>query len=132
MKDVFKYALENKLRFPFKGNITTEDLFDLSLENLKKIYKTVNSAKKKLEEEDSNDGIFGVSSVNTKEYNDLSVAIEILKTIAMDKKESLEKSQKELENRKLKEKYLEILNRKENEELENLSKEELLERIKSL
>ena len=40
--NIFEYAVRNKIRFPFKGMISSEDLWDLTLENLDSIYKTLN------------------------------------------------------------------------------------------
>ena len=40
-RNIFEYAAKNKLRFPFRGSITTEDLYDLSPANLDSIYKTL-------------------------------------------------------------------------------------------
>lgn len=45
--NMFEIALINKFRFPFKGLIATEDLFDLSVEDLDSIFKKLNSQIKK-------------------------------------------------------------------------------------
>ena len=41
--NMFEIAARNKFRFPFKGMISTEDLWDLSVENLDNVFKTLNS-----------------------------------------------------------------------------------------
>ena len=48
---IFEYATRNKVRFPFEGMISVEDLWDLSLTNLDSIYKTLNKQVKQSEEE---------------------------------------------------------------------------------
>ena len=48
---IFEFATRNKVRFPFKGMISVEDLWDLSLTNLDTIYKTLNKQVKQSEEE---------------------------------------------------------------------------------
>ena len=40
--ELFEIATRNKYRFPFKGWISTEDLWDLSVQNLDGIFKTLN------------------------------------------------------------------------------------------
>ena len=39
--NIYAYALKNKLRFPYKEHISTEDLFDLSLDSLNLVYKAL-------------------------------------------------------------------------------------------
>ena len=48
---MFEIATRNKFRFPFKGVISTEDLWDLSVESLDNVFKTLNSEMKKTKEE---------------------------------------------------------------------------------
>ena len=74
MEKMFEYATRNKVRFPFKGLISVEDLWDLSLTNLDSIYKTLNKQVKQSEEE---------SLLNTKATVDkeLDVQIAIVKHI---------------------------------------------------
>lgn len=40
-ENIFVNALAQKLRFPFKGSISTEDLFSLSLTDLDALYKNL-------------------------------------------------------------------------------------------
>ena len=49
--NIFEYAVENKLRFPYKGNISTEDLYSLSVSDLDMIYKTLKREAKRNGEE---------------------------------------------------------------------------------
>ena len=49
--NMFEIATRNKFRFPFKGVISTEDLWDLSVVSLDNVFKTLNSEMKKTKEE---------------------------------------------------------------------------------
>lgn len=48
---LFELATRNKMRFPFRGMISVEDLWDLSLTNLDSVFKILNAEAKKSEEE---------------------------------------------------------------------------------
>ena len=43
MENKFEIAIRNKYRFPYKGMITIEDLWDLSVTQLDGIFKTLNA-----------------------------------------------------------------------------------------
>ena len=49
--NMFEVATRNKFRFPFKGLISVEDLWELSVDNLDSIFKSLNSEMKKTKEE---------------------------------------------------------------------------------
>lgn len=116
--NIFEYATKNKVRFPFKGLISVEELWDLSLTNLDSVYKSLNKLKKESDEE----SLLDVKSVKDIE---LDVQIEIIKYIVAYKLK--EKAARELaaENRKKKQRILEIKAQREDKALENLSDEEL-------
>ena len=48
---LFEIATRGKYRFPYKGQVSVEDLWDISLEGLDSIYKTLNAEMKKFSEE---------------------------------------------------------------------------------
>jgi len=50
-KNVFEVAVTEKFRFPFRGQITVEDLFDLNVKDLDAVFKTLNSQLKQVQEE---------------------------------------------------------------------------------
>lgn len=52
-ENIFINALAQKLRFPFKGSISTEDLFSLSLTDLDALYKNLKNESTKI----SGDGL---------------------------------------------------------------------------
>lgn len=118
VENIFEYAVENKLRFPFKGSITVEDLFDLSVESLDLIYKSLNRERTKVNED---------SLLKSKSVEDtvLSVKIEIVKYIVAKKLAQIEVNKLAIEKKEKKNKILEVLARKQDESLQNMSIEDL-------
>ena len=49
--NLFETATRKKFRFPFKGMISTEDLWDLSVNNLDAVFKALNAESKQAKEE---------------------------------------------------------------------------------
>lgn len=118
MSDLFKIAVKNKYRFTYKGVQTVEDLWDLSVEELDKIYKTLKN-KQKSEAEES------LLTTASKEDKELNNKIEIIKTIVADKLSDKEKSVKAAERRAKNRRILEIMADKQEDELKSKSLDEL-------
>lgn len=116
--NVFEYATRRKVRFPFKGQISTEDLWDLSLENLDSIYKTL-KAQVKAEQ--------GESLLRKASPNDelLETQIEIVTHIVNVKLAEREARQKDRERRERNARIKEIIAQKQDADLQNKSVEEL-------
>ena len=123
--NIFEVAIRSKMRFPFKGVLSTEDLFDLTVEDLDTIFKTLNSQIKQVKEE-------SLLSNRTKEDKILDTKIEIIKYIVSVKLAELELKLKEKENRAKKQKILSILSVKQDEEIQNKSVEELTAMLNDL
>ena len=117
-ENIFEIATKTKIRFPFKGLINTEDLWELSVENLDSIFKTLNSQLKQVKEE-------SLLNTKTKEDKELDVKIEIVKYIVSTKLAEKEAQSKAKAQKEQKQKIQEILFAKQNQELENKSVEEL-------
>ncbi|KZE68635.1 hypothetical protein AV545_02060 [Paenibacillus jamilae] len=115
---MFEVALKNKFRFPFKGLVSTEDLFDLKVEDLDAIFKTLNSQLKRVKEE-------SLLDTKTKEDKEIDVKIEIVKYIVTTKLAEKKLHLKAREQKEQKQKILAILSTKQNEDLQNKSVEEL-------
>lgn len=115
---IFEYATRNKLRFPFKGTISTEDLWDLSLDCLDSIYKTLNKQAKESEED-------SLLSVKTEVDEKLEVQIAIIKHIVTVKYTEKEAREKEAEISARKQEILAIKASRSREALQNASDEEL-------
>lgn len=118
VENIFEYAVRNKVRFPFKGMISVEDLWDLSLTNLDSIYKTLNKQVKQSEEESL---LSTSANVNT----ELEVKIAIIKHIVSVKLTEKENAEKAADKKAQKQKIMSIIATKENEALQNSSIEEL-------
>lgn len=116
--NMFEFASKNKLRFPHKGVISTEDLWDLSVKDLDSIFKTLN-AQKKQSEEDS------LLSVKTKEDETLTMQIDIVKHIVARKLADVESAKEAKAVSEQKQKLMSIIEAKENEELHKKTPDEL-------
>ena len=125
MEKMFEYATRNKVRFPFKGLISAEDLWDLSLTNLDSIYKTLNKQVKQSEEE---------SLLNTKTTVDkeLDVQIAIVKHIVAVKLTEQEAREKASAKKAQKQKIMAIIASKQDEALQNSSVEDLQKMLDEL
>lgn len=125
MEKMFEMATRDKMRFPFKGVISVEELWDLDVKSLDAIFKTLSSQLKESKEE-------SLLDVKSKQDCELENKIEIIKYIVSVKLE--ESSQRALakEKKEQKQKLLEILSEKENESLMNMSLEEIKKKIAEL
>lgn len=123
--NIFEVAVRNKFRFPFKGQISVEDLWDLDVEDLDSIFKTLNAHQKQSKEE-------SLLKTETKEDRELEVKIEIVKYIVRVKLEEQQQKIKAKEKKEQKQMLLEILKSKQNEELRNKSIPELEKMIQEL
>lgn len=121
MEKVFEFAAKNKLRFPYKGLISTEDLFDLSRSALDSIYKQLISVKKTEENEES----LMISAVRTKEQEELDAKIAIVKYVfGLKTQEQLDKLA-EKEQKEKKQRIMNLIAEKQDEQLRNTSMEDL-------
>ena len=116
--NIFEYATRNKLRFDFRGLISVEDLWDLSLTNLDSIYKKLNKEIKQSEEE-------SLLSTKTNVDVELSTKIEIVKYIFNIKLKEKEARQQAIAKKEQKQKIMAIINSKKDEALQNSSIEDL-------
>ena len=116
--NIFEYAVRNKVRFPFKGLISVEDLWDLSLTNLDSIYKTLNKQVKQSEEESLLDAKTDVNM-------ELEIQIAIVKHIVSVKLAEQEAREKAAVKRAQKQKIMAIIATKEDEALKNSSIDDL-------
>lgn len=122
---LFEMATRSKLRFPStKGELSVEDLWDLSDKDLDVVYKNLKDQEVKSSEE----SLLDDANVDPK----LTAAIGIVKYIFTTKrKEKL--AEKERINKKLTQrKYIDALSKKQDEAIEKMSEAELRAMIDSL
>ena len=125
MEKMFEYATRNKVRFPFKGLISAEDLWDLTLTNLDSIYKTLNKQVKQSEEE-------SLLDTKTTVDKELDVQIAIVKHIAAVKLAEQEAREKASVKKAQKQKIMAIIASKQDEALQNSSVEDLQKMLDEL
>lgn len=122
---MFENAVRGKYRFPFRGAVSVEDLFDLTVESLDSIYKVLNSDLKQITEE-------SLLETKTSEDKELDEKIEIVKYIVKTKLEEQNLRLKETERSAQKQKILGIISAKQDESLQSKSEEELKEMLDKL
>ena len=118
MDNLFAIATHKKYRYPFRGMISTEDLWDLTRAQLDEVYKTLVRIAKDQQTEDS------LMTVATAD-NDLNNQIEIVKYIFGAKTEEAEARKTAKENAEKKRRLLEALERKQDESLNAMSEEDI-------
>ena len=129
--NIFEIATRQKLRFvSSQGLMSVEDLWDLPLKgrgnqvDLDTIAKTVHKAIKEEEEE-------SFVSKRSNFSTNLQVRMDIVKHIIDTKLEEADKREQAQKNKAKREKIKQILATKEDEELMNMSKEDLLKALES-
>ena len=122
--NVFEVASQKNFRYPYKGMITTEDLWDLTPEQLDTVYKALNK--------ELLTSMEGSLLTETVENPDLRAKIEIVKYIFDQKRAVIEFNKMTAERAAKKQHILCVLAKKRDDALENLSEDELLEMLNEL
>jgi gamma-glutamylcysteine synthetase len=122
---LFTTATRKKFRFPFRGMISIEDLWDLSVQNLDAVFKALNAEAKVAKEE---------SLLETKTEKDviLEAKIEIVKYIVAVKQDEAAKREQAATVREQKRQIQELIAQKQNAELQGKSIEELQDMLSKL
>ena len=118
MADLFKVAAKKKYRFNYKGLITVEDLWQLDVQELDKIYKNLKSQQKNNSEE-------SLLQTVSKEDKELNNKIEIIRVIVSDKLAELDRAKKAATQKAQNQRILEIMADKQDAALKEKSIEEL-------
>ena len=116
-RNLFEVATRAKYRYPYNGMISTEDLWDLSIERLNEVYKRLAKEKNNGEED----------SLLTSAPKDTALLdkIEIVKAIFGYKLEMTAKAEKAAETKRKNQRIMELIAEKQDEKLKSLSVEEL-------
>ena len=114
----FMLALKTGLRFQFRGNLTTEDLFSLSLTDLDALYKSLKRQLRSNEEESLLDEANPADA-------ETRLKIEIVKAIVADKLADRDAVKARVEKAAQKQKLLEVLARKQDASLEQMTEDQI-------
>lgn len=115
--NLFEIASREKYRFPYKGLISVEDLWDLTMPQLDGVYKAL-SKEVKTQGEDS----LMAEAITDKKLTNM---IEIVKYIFSVKQQEADARKTAAENKRKRERIAEVLAQKEDEALHNMSADEL-------
>lgn len=116
--NMFEVASRNKLRFPYKGQISVEDLWDISLPALDSVFKALNSQMKQVKEE-------SLLSTKTKADETLELQIEIVKYIVSVKLAEKQAREKAAADKEMRQKIMQIKAARQDKALLEASDEDL-------
>ena len=127
VENIFEYATRKKVRFSYKGSISTEDLWDLSLTELDKIFKGLNERVRQNQEE---------SLLERKEKSQeeelLDVQVALVRHIVSVKLEEAEERKRQAERKEQKQRILAVIAEKQDEALKGSSIAELQKMLEDL
>lgn len=123
--NIFEVATRQKYRFPYKGSISTEDMWDLPLTALDSVFKTLNAKAKQAQEE-------SLLDTKTKEDEETEIKIQIVRYIVAVKLAEKEAREKAAENKAKKQKIMAIMAARDEKALENASDEDLQKMLAEL
>lgn len=130
--NIFEYATRRKLRFVMsKGVIMTEDLWDLSLESLNTLAKSLNKRVKESEEEED---FIGKKKSGPKSYQekDLETQFEIVKHVIKVKLDEQEKRKESMAKAETLRRLRDKLAAAQDRDLDSKSADELKKMIEDL
>ena len=125
MNNMFEIASKKKFRYPFKGMITTEDLWDLSMAQLDTVYKALNKDVLVAQEDSL------MCKMDTVEAEVLT-KIDIVKYIFHTKELEAMAREEAAANAAKKQRIMEVLAQKQDNALLNMSEEELRQMLNEL
>lgn len=123
--NIFEAASKNKYRYPYKGMITTEDLWDLTQAQLDMVYKALN---KGVSEAQVSSLMRKVTDVDAELLN----KIEIVKYIFNAKEEEAEARKNDAAKHAKKQRILDILAQKQEDALQSMSEDDLKKMLDEL
>ena len=125
MSDIFEQASRSKIRFTYKGLLSVEDLWDLTVQELDKIFKGLN-AKLNASKEES------LLGPKTQADTDLELAVTIIRHIVEVRLAEIAARELEAARKDKKQKILSIMADKQDESLKSKTPEELAKMLDEL
>lgn len=123
-ENLFEMATRSKLRFPStKGELSVEDLWDLSDKDLDVVYKNLKDQEVKSSEE----SLLDDANVDPK----LTAAIGIVRYIFTTKRKEKLAEKERINKKQTQKKYIDALSKKQDEAIEKMSEAELRAMIDS-
>lgn len=119
--NLFEKALRNKVTFNFKGTISLYDLWDLKLEEIDSLYRTLSKEAKATESE--GEGLLATRT--TKANAAIKLKLDILKYVFETLRAENEKKEKSAERKRKSQELLALISEKEGDALKGKSVEEL-------
>lgn len=124
-ENLFEIATRNKMRFPStKGELSVEDLWDLSDKDLDVVYKNMKDQEVKSSEE----SLLDDANVDPK----LTTAIGIVKYIFTTKRNERLEAKELIDKKRNQQLYIDALSRRKLKDIDNMSVEELEAKIAEL
>lgn len=115
---MFEKAVRMKLRFNYKGLLSVEDLWDLSVSSLDQIFKSLNAQFKAQKEE-------SLLDVKTEEEDGLALKVQIIKYIVKTKLEEANARETKAFKSEKKQKLLNVISEKKDKALYDMPVDEL-------
>lgn len=119
---IFEDATRNKWRFPFNGQISVEDLWDLNLAQLDSVYQSLN---KQMESMQGSSLMEKANKKRNKDVDTLADKMELVRYIFNIKNDESETARKAAETRRRNNRIASIIADKEDAALRDMSVEEL-------
>lgn len=129
-ENIYKYAIQNKLRFAYNGMIGVEDLFDLSTSALDKIYTALTDEKDNLGGKKSL--LSTVENKNDKKIKELDIKIAIVEDIFNQKVAERNAKLEEKDRAEKRRMLLELKAQKQNDAMKEMSIEDIDKMIAEL
>lgn len=126
---LFEMASQSKFRYPYKGMVTTEDLWDLSPSQLDTVYRNLSKELKAIDE----DSLISTRSVDEGvKANELRNKIEVVKYIFNAKQQAAELTRMAADHAAKRQRLLDALAKKQENALESMTEDELRQALAEL
>ena len=122
---MFEKAVRMKLRFNYKGLLSVEDLWDLSVSSLDQIFKSLNAQLKAQKEE-------SLLDVKTEEEDGLTLKVQIIKHIVKTKLDEADARETKALKAEKKQKLLKVISEKKEKVLYDMPVDELEKLVNDL